>query len=254
MVFDGKVVVVTGASAGIGRDIALAFAGKGATVVVNGRNPARVEAVAGEIRDTGRRALGVAANVAQKDQVSGLIGRTIDQFGRIDILVNNAGGSSGSRRVEDLSEEDWDTVVDNNLKSVFLVSQAALPHLKRQGSGRIINISSQAGRAQTILAGPHYAAAKAGVIAFTRQLARELAESGITVNAVAPGIINSGPRLDSLWTSFSPEDRERFLADIPLRRRGENREVVAAVLFLASDDASYFVGSTLDVNGGRWMI
>ena len=254
MSFEDRVVLVTGASAGIGRDIAHAFAEKGAKVVVNGRDPGRVEAVAAEIRDKGRSAIGVAANVSQKDQVAALVGRTLEAFGGVDILVNNAGGSSGSRTVEELAEEDWDQVIDNNLKSTFLVSQAVLPVLKRQASGRIINIASQAGRAQTVLAGPHYAAAKAGVIGFTRQLAKELAGVNVTVNAVAPGIVRSGPRLDALWNSFSPQDQERFLDDIPLKRRGENKEIVAAVLFLASEEASYFVGATLDVNGGRWMI
>jgi len=156
--------------------------------------------------------------------------------------------------VEGLDEDDWDRVINNNLKSVFLCSQAVIPTMKQQKSGKIVNISSQAGRALTILAGPHYSAAKAGVIAFTKQLAFELAGHGINVNGVAPGIIRSGPRIDATWESFPPERRQRFLEDIPLGRLGENREIVSAVLFLASDDSSYFVGATLDANGGRWML
>jgi len=254
MQFKDKVVIVTGASSGIGREVALAFSRKGARVVVNGRDRDRIDAVVTEIRANGNVAVGVPANVSKKNDAAGLVESALDAFGQIDVLVNNAGGSRGSRSVADLLEDDWDQVVADNLKSVFLCSQAALPALKRQKSGKIVNVASQAGRAQSVLAGPHYAAAKAGVIGFTKQLAKELAEFGINVNAVAPGIVRSGPRVEAMWDSFSPEFQARFISDIPLGRLGENHEVASAVLFLASDGASYLVGATLDVNGGRWMI
>jgi 3-oxoacyl-[acyl-carrier protein] reductase len=254
MQFTDKVALITGASAGIGREVARAFAKKGARVVVNGRNCEAVEAVVAEIKGAGGTALAAPADVSNKREVEQMVGKATEAFGRIDVLVNNAGGSSGSKTVEGLNEDDWDRVISNNLKSVFLCSQAVIPAMKQPKSGKIVNISSQAGRALTILAGPHYSAAKAGVIAFTKQLAFELAGHGINVNGIAPGIIRSGPRIDETWESFSPERRQRFLEDIPLKRLGENREIVAAVLFLASEDSSYFVGATLDANGGRWML
>jgi len=254
MPFTGKIALVTGASSGIGREIALAFARQGAKVVVNGRDHDRVEAVAADIRDLGREAVGIPADVTVKAQVTALVAGTVSAFGRIDVLVNNAGGSSGARTVADLAEEDWDGVIATNLKSVFLVSQAVLPILKDQRSGKIVNISSQAGRALTVLAGPHYSAAKAGVQAFTRQLAREAAPFGINVNAVAPGIIRSGPRLGAIWDTFPPERQARFLEDIPAGRLGDNADIASAVLFLASDGGAYLIGATLDVNGGRWML
>ncbi|MEI6209274.1 MAG: SDR family NAD(P)-dependent oxidoreductase [Desulfuromonadales bacterium] len=216
MPFSNKVVLITGASAGIGREIAHSFARDGARVVVNGRNQETVTDVEHEIFEAGGIALGVVADVSRKDQVNELVGQTVRAFGTIDILVNNAGGSSGARSVAELDEDDWDRVIAGNLKSVFLCSQAVIPAMKQQRSGKIVNISSQAGRALTILAGPHYAAAKAGVIALTKQLANELAKDGINVNAIAPGIIRSGPRIEATWAGFPPERRQKFLDDIPL--------------------------------------
>jgi len=254
MAFDGKIVIVTGSSSGIGKEIALEFASKGSIVVVNGRNKTSVDSVVNEIVQNGGSALGIVADVTKKLEVVNLVSVVVGKLGTVDVLVNNAGGGSGSKTVEDLDEKDWDEVIDRNLKSVFLCSQAVLKILKRQKSGRIINIASQAGRALTILAGPHYASAKAGVVAFTKQLANELAIDGITVNTVAPGIVNSGPRLEGVWNSFSEEKRNKFIEDIPVKRLGVNGEIAAAVLFLASQEASYIVGACIDVNGGRWML
>jgi len=254
MSFEGKVALVTGASSGMGEAIALAFAARGAAVVVNGRDPGRIERVVGRIKAAEGAAIGVRADVASRSEVQRLVESALSAFGRIDILVNNAGGDGGAKRVEDISEQEWDAVFATNLKSVFLVTQAVLPVLKRQGGGKIVNISSQAGRAMTILAGPAYSAAKAGVQAFSRQVAREAAPFGINVNVVAPGIIRSSSRLDAVWDDLPDDLRARILSDIPAGRLGENAEIVAAVLFLASPGASYLIGATLDVNGGRWML
>ncbi|MCW2318780.1 3-oxoacyl-[acyl-carrier protein] reductase [Rhodoblastus acidophilus] len=254
MSFEGKVALVTGASSGIGEAIALAFAARGAAVVVNGRDPGRIERVVGRIKAAEGAAIGVRADVASRTEVQRLVESALSAFGRIDILVNNAGGDGGAKRVEEISEQEWDAVFATNLKSVFLVTQAVLPVLKRQGGGKIVNISSQAGRAMTILAGPAYSAAKAGVQAFSRQVAREAAPFGINVNVVAPGIIRSSSRLDAVWDDLPDDLRARILSDIPAGRLGENAEIVAAALFLASPDASYLIGATLDVNGGRWML
>ena len=234
MGFNGKVVVVTGSSKGIGREIALEFASKGAVVVVNGRNKVDIEKVVNEINDNDGIALGIAADVTKKEEVENLFKAVIEKYGTVDVLVNNAGGNNGSNKVESLTEEDWDAVIDRNLKSVFLCSKAVIGVFKKQKQGRIINISSQAGRAISILAGPHYASAKAGVISFTKHLARELAPYGVTVNSIAPGIINSGEKLEGEWNSHTKEEREKFLEDIPLRRLSRNSEVEETVLFLVS--------------------
>lgn len=250
----GKVAIVTGSSAGIGKEIALAFAREGNKVVVNGRDSAKVASVVEEIHAAGGLAHGVVADVSNKDQAGQLIRESIAIYGRVDILVNNAGGNQGARIVAELEEHDWDAVIAGNLKSVFLCSQAVMPVMKGQSSGKIINISSQAGRALSTLAGAHYAAAKAGVIAFTRHLAAELSSHGIRVNAVAPGVINSGPMVDRVWETLTDEQRQAALNAIPLGRFGTTAEVAATVLFLASDGADYFNGATLDMNGGRWML
>jgi 3-oxoacyl-[acyl-carrier protein] reductase len=254
MSFKETVALVTGSSSGIGEAIARAFAAQGAAVVVNGRDAARIDGVVARIHADGGRAIGVRADVTRKAEVQGLIDGALATFGRIDIVVNNAGGEGAAKQVEEISEDDWDRVLATNLKSAFLVTQAALPVLKRRGGGRIVNISSQAGRAMTILAGPAYSAAKAGLQAFSRQAARQAAPFGININVVAPGIIRSNARIESLWDDLPQELKTRYLSDIPIGRLGENDEIVAAVLFLASPGASYLVGATLDVNGGRWML
>ncbi|MCI1945366.1 SDR family NAD(P)-dependent oxidoreductase [Clostridium luticellarii] len=254
MEFRGKVVVITGSSKGIGREIALEFSNKGAVVVVNGRNRAEVQKVEDEISNNGGISLGIAADVTKKTEVENLFRSVIDKYGKVDILINNAGGDSGSKTVEDLTEEEWDSVINRNLKSVFLCSKAVIKNFKRQKQGRIINIASQAGRAISILGGPHYAAAKAGVIGFTKHLARELVHYGVTVNSIAPGIVISGEKLKDEWNSHTEEEQNKILEDIPLKRLGTNAEIAKAVLFLASEDSSYIVGACLDVNGGRWML
>jgi NAD(P)-dependent dehydrogenase (short-subunit alcohol dehydrogenase family) len=254
MSFKGKVVVVTGSSKGIGREIALEFSNKGAIVIVNGRNKVEVEKVANEINNNGGTSLGIVADVTKKAEVENLFGSVIDKYGKVDILVNNAGGDSGSKTVEDLTEEEWDSVIDRNLKSVFLCSKAVIENFKIQKQGRIINIASQAGRAISILGGPQYAAAKAGVIGFTKHLARELANYGVTVNSIAPGIVISGEKLKNEWNSHTKKEQNKILEDIPLKRLGTNVEIAKAVLFLASEDSSYILGACLDVNGGRWML
>ena len=254
MQFKNRVALVTGSSKGLGREVALEFARKGAKVVVNGRNPAKVANVAREIEDMGGTALGIAADVTKKAEVVKLVQRVLEKLGRVDILVNNAGGSNGAQKAAELTEEDWDRIIALNLKSTFLCSQAVIPAMKNQQYGKIVNVSSQAGRALSVLGGPHYASAKAGVIGLTRHLAKELAQEGINVNAVAPGLICSSQRFENLWYSYPKDVRDKFLDDIPIGRLATNKEVAAAALFLASEEASYFVGATLDVNGGRWMV
>lgn len=254
MRLEGKTAIITGSSKGIGREIARYFAKEGAKVVINGRDTVSVKDVVNEIKESGGTAIGVTADITKKEQIDYLVYEALSLDGKIDILVNNAGGSFGPKLIEEISEEDWDRVLEVNLKSVFLVSKAVIPIFKKHKYGKIVNISSQAGRAISILGNPPYASAKAGVISLTKHLAYELAPYGITANAIAPGIIDSGERIKNFYSLYPKELREKILGDIPLHRLGENKEIALAALFLASDESTYLEGATLDVNGGRWMI
>ncbi len=245
MLLEGKVAVVTGASRGIGRAIAEALAADGATVVVNYQsNAAAAEAVIAGIRERGGQALAVAANVSDLAAAEGLIKAALDAYDHIDIVVNNAGTTRDTLLLS-MKEEQWDVVIDTNLKSVFNVCKAAArPMLRRKKGGRIINISSVAG----IVGQPgqtNYAASKAGIIGFSKSLAKELGSRGITVNVVAPGFVPTD------LTASLPEDLvKQTLAYIPLGRWGEAQEVAHAVAFLASDRAAYITGEVLRVDGG----
>ncbi len=248
--FDSRVVIVTGASTGIGAATAIAFGKSGASVVVNYHSSrAAAENVVKTIEETGGKAIAVQADVTRKVEVDRLVQTTLDHFGKIDILVNNAGGMVGRNTLEEMTERLWNQVMDLNLKSVYLCTQAVLPYMKKKKFGRIVNVSSIAARNGGGPGAGHYSATKAGVIALTKNWARELAESGIIVNAVAPGIINT-PFHDKYTT---PEVRKKFLDGIPLKREGKPEEIAYVILFLASDFASYILGETIEVNGGMLM-
>ncbi|MBX7251472.1 MAG: 3-oxoacyl-[acyl-carrier-protein] reductase [Candidatus Promineofilum sp.] len=245
MLLEGKVAVVTGASRGIGRAIAETLAAEGASVVVNYQsNAAAAEAVVAGIRERGGQALAVAADVSDMAAAEGLIRAALEAYDHIDIVVNNAGTTRDTLLLS-MKEEQWDVVIDTNLKSVFNVCKAAArPMLRRKKGGRIINISSVAG----IVGQPgqtNYAASKAGIIGFSKSLAKELGSRGITVNVVAPGFVPTD------LTAGLPEDLvKQTLAYIPLGRWGEAQEVAHAVAFLASDRAAYITGEVLRVDGG----
>jgi len=245
MLLEGKVAVVTGASRGIGRAIAETLAAEGATVVVNYQsNAAAAETVVAGIRARGGQALAVAADVSDVAAAEGLIRAALEAYDHIDIVVNNAGTTRDTLLLS-MKEEQWDVVIDTNLKSVFNVCKAAArPMLRRKKGGRIINISSVAG----IVGQPgqtNYAASKAGIIGFSKSLAKELGSRGITVNVVAPGFVPTD------LTAGLPEDLvKQTLAYIPLGRWGEAQEVAHAVAFLASDRAAYITGEVLRVDGG----
>ncbi|MBO2534536.1 MULTISPECIES: 3-oxoacyl-[acyl-carrier-protein] reductase [Rummeliibacillus] len=242
-----KVAVVTGASRGIGRAIALHLAELGAKVVVNySGNQAKAQEVVSEIEANGGAAIAVQANVADPDDVAKLMKQAIETYGSLDILVNNAGITRDNLLMR-MKEEDWDAVMNTNLKGVFLCTKAVARQMMKQRAGRIINIASIVGVAGN--AGQaNYVAAKAGVIGLTKTAAKELAARNIYVNAVAPGFI------DTEMTEELPEEiKAQMLSQIPLAKLGKPEDVAKVVAFLASDDASYMTGQTLHVDGGMVM-
>ncbi|MEN3009703.1 MAG: SDR family NAD(P)-dependent oxidoreductase [Candidatus Bipolaricaulaceae bacterium] len=243
----GKVALVTGAGRGIGKAIALALAKEGCDVVLVDLDESAAQRVAQEVEALGRRALPVKANVASLADVQRAVALTLEKFGRLDILVNNAGIIKRGT-LEDHSDEDWELVVSVNLRGTYYFSREAAKVMKRQGWGRIINISSVAGKIGDITSAPSYGPSKAAVNALTKSLARELAPFGITVNAVAPHAIET-----EMTAEWSEERRRALIAQIPLGRMGRPEEVAAAVVFLASPEASFITGEILDVNGGYLM-
>lgn len=244
---EGKIAVVTGASRGIGRAIAIRLAGEGATVVINyNGSKEKAEEVKQEIEGAGGKAAVCQCNVADFHQCQTFIQKVIDEFGRIDILVNNAGITRDGLLMK-MSEEDFDQVIETNLKGAFHTIRFASRQMLRQKSGRIINLSSVVG--VTGNAGQaNYAASKAGVIGLTKSAARELASRGITVNAIAPGFIET-----DMTSVLSEKVKEGAAAGIPLGAFGKPEDVAAAAAFLASDEAGYITGQVLHVDGGMVM-
>ncbi|MDR8675336.1 3-oxoacyl-[acyl-carrier-protein] reductase [Staphylococcus aureus] len=242
-----KSALVTGASRGIGRSIALQLAEEGYNVAVNyAGSKEKAEAVVEEIKAKGFDSFAIQANVADADEVKAMIKEVVSQFGSLDVLVNNAGITRDNLLMR-MKEQEWDDVIDTNLKGVFNCIQKATPQMLRQRSGAIINLSSVVGA----VGNPgqaNYVATKAGVIGLTKSAARELASRGITVNAVAPGFIVS-----DMTDALSDELKEQMLTQIPLARFGQDTDIANTVAFLASDKAKYITGQTIHVNGGMYM-
>ena len=239
----GKVAVITGGSRGIGRAIAMRLSAEGAKVAICGRNLAAAEEVVAEIEAAGATGMAVAADVSRESEADALIHASIKRFGRLDILVNNAGITRDGLLVR-MKEEDWDTVLDVNLKGAFFTTRAALRPMLRARGGRIVNISSIAGT-MGIAGQANYSAAKAGLIGFTKAVAKEVASRSITVNAVAPGFI------ETEMTAVLSEDRKKiYLSQIPLGRFGDPTEVAALVSFLVSEAAGYITGQVITIDGG----
>ncbi|SDZ95462.1 3-oxoacyl-[acyl-carrier-protein] reductase [Selenomonas ruminantium] len=247
MLLDGKVALVTGASRGIGRAIALKLAAEGAKVAINyAGNTAKAEEVKAEIEKNGGQAILVQADVADSTAVEAMVNATVEAFGQIDILVNNAGITRDGLMMR-MKDEDFDAVINTNLKGVFYCTKLVSKLMMKKRSGRIINMASVVGlmgnAGQT-----NYAAAKAGVIGFSKSAAKELAARGITVNMVAPGFIDT-----DMTAAMTDKAKEMTLTGIPLNRMGTPEDVANAVAFLVSDNASYITGQVINVDGGMVM-
>lgn len=242
-----RVAIVTGAGRGIGEAVADALHDRGAIVIAADIDAAALSASTQTRRANARRWRPEVLDVRDEAAIDALVGRVVADYGRIDVLVNNA-ARTVSRSFWEIDAEEWNDILATNLRSVFFACQLAGRHMREHGYGRIINVSSLAGQQGGLIAGAHYAAAKAGIIVLTKIVAAELAPHGVTVNAIAPAAI-SGPIMDGL----SRADVQGLVARIPVGRLGTPEEVAALVVFLASDEAGYITGSTYDINGGVFM-
>lgn len=248
--FNGQVVIVTGAGSpkGIGRTIAQTFARQGAAVVLTDINQEGVAANAKEIEALGGKAYGVAGNICDKASVDALIADVMEKFGRIDVLVNNA-GISQKVTVADMTMADIQRIFSVNMFGLFQITQAVCEVMKKQRYGRIVHLSSVSGkRGGGVFGGAHYSASKAAVLGFSKNLAREVSQYGITTNCVCPGLINT-----EIWKSMPAEQAKAVIDSIPMGRPGETQEVADTIVFLASREASYITGEEIDINGGSHM-
>src|SRR5256714_10303624 len=244
--FAGRVVLITGAGRGLGRATAERFLERGAQVAVNVRTAERAETLAFEL---GRNSHPAPGDIRSAAAVGALVADIIQRFGRLDILVNNAAIASATR-IEQLTEDEWRATIDTNLTAAFLCIQAVVPAMKSQSHGRIINVSSLAGRSVSTLGGAHYTASKAGMLGLTRAAAKELGAHGITVNAVCPGLFDT----ELTHANATQERLDAVSQNFPIARLGKPEEVSDLICFLASGSAGYITGASFDINGGSLMI
>jgi len=246
---EGRVALITGAARGLGRAAAERMLAGGARVALNVRRPEQAEALAGAFEGMSDGVLVVAGDAASSAAVATLVEQVLDRFGRLDILVNNA-AAAYSTRFEQISEDEWRRALDVNLTAAFLCIRAALPAMKANGYGRVVNLSSTAGKSVSTLGGAHYTASKAGLLGLTRAAAKELGPFGITVNAVCPGLIDT----ELTREHATPEELAAHARSFPIPRLGTAAEVADLICFLASEKAGYITGASVDINGGDLMI
>ncbi len=247
MILNERIAIVTGAGRGIGKSIALTLAREGAKVMINDIDIKTAKEVTKEIKNMGRNSLAFQVDVSNSKEVNRMVEFIQQEFGRIDILVNNAAIIKRGT-IDDLSEEDWDRVIEVNLKGTFNCTKAVVGVMKKQRYGKIVNISSVVGKVGDLASAPCYGASKAGIACLGKSLARELAPYNINVNVVAPHAIET-----DMSREWPEEKRRSFIANIPLGRMGEPEDVAEAVLFLVSDKSKFITGEVLDVNGGYLM-
>ena len=243
---EGKTALITGGSRGIGRATALGFAQAGADVAIASRKLPDLEKVAAEIRELGRRALPVAANVGRMEDINNLVTKVKEEFGRIDILVNNAGANPTMDSALEVDERAWDVIMNVNLKGLFFLSQAVAKIMKEQGGGCIINVTTAAGIRPHVV--PVYSISKAAIIMATKVMALEWAKNGIRVNAVAPGLVKTRFS-QALWGN--EQILEQLLSRVAMRRFAEPEEIVGTMVYLASDASRFMTGATVSVDGGE---
>ena len=243
-----QVAIVTGAGQGMGAATANCLAHEGAVVIVSDIDESKAARVAEEINSSGGRATPVKTDVTKEDEVASMVERAIDNYGTVSILVNNA-GILYPTRIDHVTKAEWDQVLDVNLNGTFLCSMAVLPTMKEKEYGRIVNMSSSAGRSVSTLGGIHYTAAKAGVLGLTRAMAKEVAPFGITVNAVCPGLIDT----EMVRIECTPERIKGYEESFPISRLGTPEEIAQLILFLVTD-SKYITGASIDINGGDLMM
>lgn len=246
-IFKDKIVMITGGSRGLGKTLALTFAKKGANVIINYvKETKQAEEVVNEIKAMGQESLAIRADVADYKQVEQMVQQILQKYGRIDILINNAGSFKDSL-IRNMEKDVWDEIIDVNLNGVFNCTRAVINSMRERKYGKIINITSVQGQTGTIGAS-NYVAAKAGVIGFTKAVAREVARNGITANAVSLGFINTG-----MLQRLSEEIQNKILLQIPMGKFGDPEDVAKIICFLACDDSNYITGQVINVNGGYYM-